>query len=53
MLSVALWVVVSWGFGVYIQTLTSYTVYYGSLAVVAVLLVWLWLISIAMLIGAG
>ena len=51
-LAVALWVVVSWGFGVYIQTLTNYTVYYGSLAVVAVLLVWLWLISIAMLIGA-
>ena len=51
-LAVALWVIVSWGFGVYIQTLTNYTVYYGSLAVVAVLLVWLWLISIAMLIGA-
>lgn len=51
-LAVALWVIVSWGFGVYIQSLTNYTVYYGSLAVVAVLLVWLWLISIAMLIGA-
>lgn len=51
-LAVALWVVASWGFGVYIQTLTNYTVYYGSLAVVAVLLVWLWLISIAMLAGA-
>ena len=51
-LAVLLWVVVSWGFGVYIQTLSNYTVYYGSLAVVAVLLLWLWLISIAMLIGA-
>lgn len=51
-LAVFLWVIVSWGFGVYIQSLTNYTVYYGSLAVVAVLLVWLWLISIAMLIGA-
>jgi membrane protein len=51
-LAVALWVSVSWGFGVYIQTLTNYTVYYGSLAVVAVLLLWLWLISIAMLVGA-
>lgn len=50
--AVALWVIVSWGFGVYVQSLTNYTVYYGSLAVVAVLLVWLWLVSISMLIGA-
>lgn len=52
LVAVFLWVVVSWGFGIYIQSLTNYTVYYGSLAVVATLLVWLWLISIAMLIGA-
>lgn len=50
--AVALWILVSWGFGVYVQSLTNYTVYYGSLAAVAVLLVWLWLVSIAMLIGA-
>jgi membrane protein len=50
--AVGLWLGISWGFGIYIQTLTNYTVYYGSLAVVAVLLVWLWLISIAILIGA-
>ncbi|MBX3227645.1 MAG: YihY/virulence factor BrkB family protein [Labilithrix sp.] len=50
--AVALWIIVSWGFGVYVQSLSNYTVYYGSLAVVAVLLVWLWLVSIAMLIGA-
>jgi uncharacterized BrkB/YihY/UPF0761 family membrane protein len=52
LLAVALWIVISWGFGLYLQTLASYTVYYGSLAAVAVLLVWLWLMSLAILIGA-
>ncbi len=51
-LAVALWIVVSWGFGLYLQTLGSYTVYYGSLAAVAVLLVWLWLVSLSILVGA-
>jgi membrane protein len=51
-LAVALWIVVSWAFSLYLRTLASYTVYYGSLAAVAVLLVWLWLISLAILIGA-
>jgi membrane protein len=51
-LAVALWIVVSWGFGLYLRTLASYTVYYGSLAAVAVLMVWLWLMSLAILIGA-
>lgn len=51
-LAVALWSVVSWGFGLYLRTLASYTVYYGSLAAVAVLLVWLWLVSLSILVGA-
>ena len=50
--AVALWIVVSWGFSLYLQTLASYTVYYGGLAAVAVLLVWLWLMSLAILVGA-
>jgi len=50
--AVALWIVVSWCFGVYLRTLASYTVYYGSLAAVAVLLIWLWLMSLAILVGA-
>ena len=50
--AVASWILVSWGFSVYLQTLASYTVYYGSLAAVAVLLVWLWLVSLAILVGA-
>jgi membrane protein len=51
-LAVGLWIVVSWGFSVYLRTLASYTVYYGSLAAVAVLLVWLWLVCLAILAGA-
>jgi membrane protein len=45
-------VVISWGFGLYVRTLASYTVYYGSLAAIAVLLIWLWLLSVAILVGA-
>jgi membrane protein len=50
--AVALWILVSWGFSLYLQTLASYTVYYGGLAAVAVLLVWLWLVSLSILVGA-
>ncbi len=46
------WLVVSWGFGNYVISLGKYAVYYGSLAAVAVLLVWLWLTSLALLLGA-
>lgn len=51
-LGVVLWLVVSWAFGVYVSTLADYAAFYGSLAAVAVLLVWLWLTSFAILVGA-
>jgi uncharacterized BrkB/YihY/UPF0761 family membrane protein len=51
-LAVLLWLVISWAFGVYVTTLAEYAVFYGSLAAVAVLLVWLWLTSLAILVGA-
>ncbi|AKV03825.1 Inner membrane protein YihY, formerly thought to be RNase BN [Labilithrix luteola] len=51
-LAVLLWLVISWGFGLYVSTLAGYAVFYGSLAAVAVLLVWLWLTSLAILVGA-
>ncbi len=44
--------IVSYGFGIYAATLASYTDYYGSLAAVAVVLVWLYLTSLALLLGA-
>jgi membrane protein len=52
LLAMGLVIIVSWGFGLYVRTLASYTVYYGSLAAIAVLLVWLWLVSVAILVGA-
>ena len=51
-LALGLWLVISWGFGLYVRTLSNYAVFYGSLAAVAVLLVWLWLTSLAILVGA-
>jgi membrane protein len=46
------WLAVSWAFGNYVISLGKYAVYYGSLAAVAVLLVWLYLTSLALLLGA-
>lgn len=51
-IAVIFWLVVSWLFGFYVSTLADYAAFYGSLAAVAVLLVWLWLTSLAILIGA-
>lgn len=50
--AIALIVAISWAFSLYVRTLASYTVYYGGLAAIAVLLVWLWLVSLAILVGA-
>jgi len=52
LLAVALWMTISWAFSVYVRSLTDYALFYGSLAAVAVLLVWLWLASLAILVGA-
>jgi membrane protein len=50
--AVVLWLVVSWVFGLYAVSVSSYAVYYGSLAAVAVLLVWLYLTSLSLVVGA-
>lgn len=47
-----LWVSVSWVFGKIVQSLDSYAVYYGSLAAVAILLIWLYITSVIVLIGS-
>ena len=41
--AVAVWLAVSWVFGQYAASLGDYAVYYGGLAAVAVVLVWLYL----------
>jgi uncharacterized BrkB/YihY/UPF0761 family membrane protein len=50
--AVASWLVVSWVFGLYAVSMSSYAVYYGSLAAVAVMLVWLYITSLALVVGA-
>jgi membrane protein len=51
-LAVVLWLAASAGFSVYVATFASYNKTWGSLAAVIVLLTWLWLTSLAMLLGA-
>jgi membrane protein len=46
------WLVVSWAFGGYVASIADYALYYGSLAAVAVMLVWLYLTSLALVAGA-
>ena len=43
---------VSWAFSTYVRTLAKYTAFYGGLAAVAMMLIWLWLSSLAILMGA-
>jgi membrane protein len=50
--AVAVWLVVSSGFAVYANRFGSYNKLWGSLAAVIVTLVWLWLSSLALLLGA-
>ncbi len=47
-----IWVVVSVGFSIYVDNFGNYAQTYGSLAGVAVLLLWLWLSAYATLFGA-
>jgi membrane protein len=52
MTAVGSWLVVSWGFELYVVSMPSYALYYGSLAAVAVMLVWLYLTSLSLVVGA-
>lgn len=49
---VAIWIVASIGFGIYIKNFSSYGAAYGAAGAVIVLLLWLWLSSCAFLYGA-
>jgi membrane protein len=50
--AVGSWLVVSWAFGLYVVSMPSYALYYGSLAAVAVMLIWLYITSLALVVGA-
>ncbi len=51
-LAVALWLIASGGFALYVSFAGSYNKTYGSLATVIIFLVWLWITNIAILLGA-
>jgi len=46
------WIAVSWGFSVYARTIGRYPVFYGSLAAVALLMLWLWISCFLVLVGS-
>lgn len=50
--AVVSWLAVSWGFGAYAASLANYALYYGSLTAVAILLLWLYLTSVTLVLGA-
>jgi len=51
--SVIAWGVVSYGFSVYVANFGNYNQVYGSIGAVIAMLVWLWLSSFLILIGAS
>lgn len=51
-IGVVLWLIASWGFSVYVANFGKYEVTYGALGGVVVMLVWMWLSSQVVLLGA-
>jgi membrane protein len=51
-LAVAVWLIASGAFALYLANFSSYNKTYGALAAVVVFLVWLWISNIAILLGA-
>lgn len=49
--TVFLWGILSAAFSFYVSTLARYVTLYGGLAAVAIFLFWLWLLSLALLVG--
>jgi len=50
--AVAVWVIASAAFALYVANFSSYNKTYGALASVVIFLVWLWISNIAVLLGA-
>jgi membrane protein len=49
---VIIWLVASWGFSVYVRNFGSYDANYGALGGVIVMLLWMWISSQVILLGA-
>lgn len=52
LLATLLWLLVSWGFSYYVSNFGSYGEVYGSISAVVVMLLWLYLTSFTILLGA-
>ena len=51
-IAVAIWLIASGAFALYVANFSSYNKTYGSLAAIVVFLVWLWISNVAILLGA-
>ena len=51
-LAMAAWLTVSIGFSIYVENVADYSGIYGTLGAVSVLLVWLYLTSFVLILGA-
>lgn len=49
--TITMWVVVSVLFSLYVREIASYSKFYGGLATMVVVLLWLWLMSFSLLVG--
>lgn len=49
--SLVAWLLVSWIFSFYVDNMARYSVLYGSLAVIIVLMLWLYIVSMILLMG--
>ncbi len=52
MVGVVIWVIASWGFSKYVANFGSYDVNYGAIGGVIVMLLWMWITSQVILLGA-
>ena len=51
LVATVLWLIATAGFGWYVRRLANYSLFYGSVGTVVVLLIWLYLIACISLIG--
>ena len=49
--SLVAWILVSWAFSLYVDNMARYSVLYGSLGTIIVLMLWLYIVSMLLLMG--
>ncbi len=51
-MGVIVWVIASWGFSLYVSSFGKYEATYGSVGGIIVMLLWMWISSVVLLLGA-